>query len=58
MVALGGGVGTDWEGVEENFLRVMEMVYVLIGIWIARIFAFAKSDQTVTKLKISTFHHM
>lgn len=32
MVVLGGGEGTNWEWVQENFLRIMDMVYVLIGI--------------------------
>ena len=58
MVVFGGGEGTNWEWVQENFLSITDMVYVLIGIWCARIFAFARSDQTVTKHKISTYHHI
>lgn len=57
MVVFGGGEGTNWESVHENFLRIMDMV-ILIGIWCARIFAFARSDQTLTKHKISTYHHI
>ena len=31
MVVFGGGEGTNWESVHENFLRIMDIV-VLIGI--------------------------
>lgn len=42
------GVQNNGEGVQENLLRVMGMVYVWVGIWFAWMLAFAKSDQTLT----------
>lgn len=47
MVAL-WGVQNNGEGVQENLLRVMGMVYVWVGIWVAWMLAFAKNDQTLT----------
>lgn len=42
------GVQNNGEGVQENLLRVMGMVYVWVGIWVAWMLAFAKNDQTLT----------
>lgn len=47
MAAFGGGVQSNGEGVQENLLRVMGTVYILIGIWVTWVLAFTKSNQTL-----------
>lgn len=47
VATFGGGVQSNGEGVQENLLRVMGMVYILIGIWVTWVLAFTKSDQTL-----------
>lgn len=43
-VMVASGEGIDWEGAQRNFLGLMEVLYILIGLWVIWVYAFVKID--------------